>query len=261
MSNSMTKKILVVGLMALSPAIRPAIAGDAMSVSLQNGLVQRYCAVCHTDAQRNGGLSLQHFDASHANPAEAAMMLAKLKTGAIGAAGIPTPDSATVEAWTNATAAEAAGANDWTIDRAQSEAAKGPIVTASIVREAPSAAFPAQPDLYRLTLTCHLDTHESEMQLAWSPATPKSGQMMSVAIDGKTPSTYKIEGSEQMGNGTGGGSGPGAILLNPTKLLPARTLTISNLFPDETVVFPFDGPAKNARQALAACFAGGGKAK
>jgi hypothetical protein len=257
----MTKRVLAVVVMVLSPAVRLAMAGDAMSVSLQNGLVQRYCAVCHTDAQRNGGLSLQHFDASHANPAEAAMMLAKLKTGALGAAGIPVPDSATVDAWTSATAAEAAGANEWTIDRTQSEAVKAPIVTASIVREAPSAAFPAQPDLYRLTLTCHLDTHEGEMQLAWSPATPKAGQMMSVAIDGKTPSTYKIEGSEQMGNGAAGASGPGAILLNPTKQLPERTLTISNLLPDETVVFPFDGPAQYARQALAGCFAGGRKAK
>jgi hypothetical protein len=257
----MRNRVLAAGLIALAPAVRLATASDAMSVPLQNALVQRYCAVCHTDAQPNGGLSLQHFDASHANPAEAAMMLAKLKTGALGAAGIPVPDSGTVDAWTSATEAEAAGANEWTIDRVQSEAAKAPIVTASIVREAPSKAFPAQPDLYRLTLTCHLDTHASEMQLAWSPATPKSGQMMSVAVDGKAPSTYKIEGSEQMGNGTGGASGPGAILLNATKLLPARTLTIRNLFPDETVVFPFDGPAQNARHAVAACFAGGSQTK
>ncbi len=176
-------------------------------------------------------------------------MLAKLKTGALGAAGIPVPDAATVDAWISATAAEAAGANEWTVDR------NGPMVTASIVRDAPSAAFPAQPDLYRLTLTCHLDTREREMQLAWSPATPKSGQMMSVSIDGKTPLAYKIEGTEQMGNGAGGASGPGAIVLNSTELpLPAQALTIRNLFPDETVVFPFDGPAQRMRQALAGCF-------
>jgi hypothetical protein len=30
----------------------------------QNALVQRYCAVCHTDAAKNGGLSLEHFDAA-----------------------------------------------------------------------------------------------------------------------------------------------------------------------------------------------------
>ena len=147
--------------MALSPALRLAMAGDAMSVAQQNALVQKYCAVCHTDAQHNGGLSLQHFDASHAEPADAAMMLAKLKTGALGAAGIPEPDRATVDAWTKATAAEASGANEWTVH--QTTAAT---VTASIVREVPSAAFPAQPDLYRLTLTCHLDTHDSETQLA-----------------------------------------------------------------------------------------------
>jgi hypothetical protein len=38
---------------------------DAMPVAQQNALVQKYCAVCHTDVHRNGGLSLQHFDAAH----------------------------------------------------------------------------------------------------------------------------------------------------------------------------------------------------
>ncbi len=46
---------------------------------------------------------------------------------------------------------------------------------------------------------------------------------------GKDPVTYKIEGTEQMGNGTGGASGPGAILLNASKPpLPAQALTVSN---------------------------------
>lgn len=239
--------VLSAALIAFSPAVRVAMASDAMSVPLQNAMVQRYCAVCHTDAQRNGGLSLQHFDASHADPADAAMMLAKLKTGAIGAAGLLIPDDATVEAWTKATAEEAIGAGEWTVNRTAS-----PIVTASIVREVPSAAFPAQPDLYRLTLTCRLDTHQGEMQLAWSPATPKDGQMMSVSVDGKAPVMFKIEGSEKMGNGAAGSSGPGAILLRNVSV-PAQSLTVRDVLPNEAVVFPFDG-AGQARQALSSCF-------
>jgi hypothetical protein len=62
---------LAVGLIVASPA---AVAGEAMPVPQQNALVQKYCAVCHTDTQRNAGLSLQHFDAAHADPSVAAMM-------------------------------------------------------------------------------------------------------------------------------------------------------------------------------------------
>ena len=47
---------------------RPAAAADLMPVAQQNALVQKYCAVCHTDAARNGGLSLEHFDAAQAPP-------------------------------------------------------------------------------------------------------------------------------------------------------------------------------------------------
>jgi hypothetical protein len=37
--------------------------------------------------------------------------------------------------------------------------------------------------------------------------------------------------------------------------LPAQTLTISDLFPDETVVFPFDRLSLTAREGLSTCFA------
>ncbi len=243
----MMKRMLTAALIALSPAVRLAIASDAMPAAQQNGLVQKYCAVCHTDTERNGGLSLQHFDASHADSAEAAMMLAKLKSGALGAAGLPIPDKATSDAWIRATAEQAAGAKEWHVTR---DAA---MVSATIVRDAPSP-FPDNPDLYRLTLTCRADTHAGEMQLAWSPATPKDGQVMSVSLDGKAPVMYKIEGSEKMGNGAAGSSGPGDFVLHKGASLPAQSITVRDLLPNETVVFPFDSTPKQAREALAACF-------
>ena len=48
----------------------------AMPPAEQNALVKRYCAVCHTDAAMNGGLSLQHYDAANRDPTLAAMISA-----------------------------------------------------------------------------------------------------------------------------------------------------------------------------------------
>src|SRR5271165_2519185 len=60
-------------------------ASGAMPAAEQNALVKQYCAVCHTDAARSGGLSLEHYDAAKRNPPLAAMMLSKLNNNAMGA--------------------------------------------------------------------------------------------------------------------------------------------------------------------------------
>jgi hypothetical protein len=59
-------------------------------------------------------------------------------------------------------------------------------------------------------------------------------------------------------------SGPAAAVLYATRPnsgganlampLPARTLSVSNLFPDETVVFPFDTLTPTMRRELSTCF-------
>src|ERR1700690_2108821 len=56
-------------------------AAPSLPVDKQNTLIQTYCAVCHTDAAMNGLLSLQHFDARHADPQVAAFLLSKLTNG------------------------------------------------------------------------------------------------------------------------------------------------------------------------------------
>jgi cytochrome c551/c552 len=58
-----------------------AQAAELMPPAQQNALVQKYCAVCHTDAVKNGGLSLEHFDAAHAAPSLTAMLLSKVTGG------------------------------------------------------------------------------------------------------------------------------------------------------------------------------------
>jgi len=80
------------------------------------------------------------------------------------------------------------------------------------------------------------------------------GRIVSAVVDGKASVTYKIEGTEKMGNGTAGTSGPGSVILRAMPL-PAHTLTISNVFPDQSVVFAFDRMTPDQRRMLSACFA------
>jgi hypothetical protein len=269
-----------------SPTVPTVFASEAMPVAQQNALVQKYCAVCHTDAARNGGLSLQHFDAAKAAPSLAAMMVSKLtsgapletvkaapwdpaaaalmakkmKGGAMGAAGIPIPDKATIDALINALASKAAGANEWDAGSTQDPVTKAPMVTVSVLRELPAVRNTGEAAMYRLALACNLATHEGEMQLAWAPV-PKAGTL-SAAVDGETARTYMVEGTEKMGNGSPVTAGPAAISLyeskknsqSPGMRLPTKTLRITNLFPNESVEFSFGDLPPAARQSLAACF-------
>jgi len=254
--------------LSLNPAVRAqttptqTILGRApagMPVAQQNALVQKYCEVCHDDAHMNGGISFQHFDAANPDPGDAAMMLAKLQTGAIGASGKPEPDKATIAAWIAATADEISGANRWILSQDQDPSTKAPVSRASIVQTISSPTTPAQPDLWRLTVSCRVSTHAGEIKLLWSPGGPGPDQVMVAAIDGKGEFKFRADGTEQMGNG--GTSGPGSLVLFATApkfgmALPANTLTMSNLVNNETVAFPFADLSPSARQSLAPCFTG-----
>jgi hypothetical protein len=262
-ARNICQAVLVASLMASPGAVSIAFA-NGMPAAEQNALIGKYCAVCHTDAARNGGLSLEHYNAARIDPGVAAMVLSKLKSGAIGAAGLPEPDKPTQEAWIRATEAEAVGADKWVID---AEPRPSPsISTASIVREVPATVKDAPlPDSYRLTLTCNADTREGEIELSWSPAVPHNGTVVSASADGKALPAYKVEGTEKMGNGANGSSGPGSILLYVTRRgsqptgfsMPSKALTIANAFPNEIVEFPFSELPRPARKKLSACFHAG----
>ena len=89
----------------------------------------------------------------------------------------------------------------------------------------------------------------------WAPGVPATGTEVSVAVDGKAAVAQKLPAKDKMGNGTNTMSGPAAVVL-PLSSLPAKSLTISNLFPKETAVFPFDSLPKPMRKSLAPCFNG-----
>jgi hypothetical protein len=262
-----------IGLSAVSAlGVVTAFAADTMPAARQNALVQKYCAVCHTDADPQGGLSLQHFDAAHVAPSLAAMMVSKLtggaslqtaqsaatnptaaavvarkmKGGAMGASGIPRPDQATTEGLIHALAAEATGAHEWVADRTQDPASKAPILTASILREVP-AANSAEGAMYRLVLDCNAATHEGEMRVALAPA-PKTG-VVSGAVDGGSAVPYEVQGAAAIslyGLTKDGKMQPIA--------LPAKTLRLTNLVENESLDFPFSDLPASMRQSLAGCF-------
>jgi len=249
-----------------------AFAAGPMPTAQQNDLVRKYCAVCHTDIARNGGLSLEHFDSAQVAPSLAAMMLSKItggasletaraavsdssaaalvalsmKHGAMGAAGIPIPDKATIDGLIAALASEASGASRWSVQR-------GPVVTASILRELPGASK-GEAMMFRLVATCDPATRNGDVQLAWAPL-PKAGSL-SATVDGKTTLTYDVEGRESMGNGSPAVTGPAAFSLNGLEkmTLPSRTLTIQSDFQTAELEFPFSELPAEARQSLASCF-------
>jgi len=182
-----------------------------------------------------------------------------MKSGAMGAAGIPIPEKGTIDALIHAFAVESAGAMNWTVERSKETAA--PMLTASILREAPSARNVGEAEVYRLIVSCDSATQAGEMQLAWSPVA-QSGTL-AASVDGATAAQYRVEGSEKMGNGSGVVlHGLAALTLAEGKHgvsrtgfpFPSESLTISDLFPGETVTFSFANLPKDARQEFGACF-------
>lgn len=267
--------------LALSSTATVRASRLEMPVAEQNALVQKYCAVCHTDRAQNGGLTLQHFDAATAAPDLAAMMVSKvtsgvalatiraaetdaraavimaekMKGGAMNAAGIPPPPDATVNALAFALAKAATGAEEWSVSRSVDSNTATPIVTASILRELPSA-HAGEASMYRLVIECRTAERAGNVQLAWAPV-PANGRF-DVASDDAPIVPYEVVGKEQMGNGSAATTGRAHQRLAP--VLPRRTLRVSGLFPNQAVTFAFDALPDAARQSFAACFMPAGSA-
>jgi hypothetical protein len=240
----------VLFLMSLAAICMPVRA--AMPAAEQNALVAKYCAVCHTDAAMNGGLSLQHYDAAKGDPGLAAMILSKLNNGAMAAAGNGVPDKAVQQAWLDSTRQQAVGADKWFVNHEDGR------LSASIVREVPPRkAGSTDVPVYRLKMVCQPLTGSGEMQLTWSPQ-PQTGRTMTASVDGDTPVDYRIEGKESMGNGGTAETGHASVVLSNGRgrklTLAHQTMTIRELFPGEAVEFPFFQLDRKAREEFRKCF-------
>ena len=95
-----------------TPATRPvatrtaaeAPATPAMVAAEQTRLITTYCATCHSERSKAGGLSLANFDAmkAHDQPAVVEKMIRKLRAGMMPPPGAKKPDDAAIEALTAA---------------------------------------------------------------------------------------------------------------------------------------------------------------
>jgi hypothetical protein len=235
-----------------------AWAGDGMPVAQQNAIVQKYCVSCHTDAEPSGLLSLQHYDAAHAAPALSAMLLSKvtagvplatvkaaasdanaaalvarqMRHGAMGAAGIGVPDQDTIDAFIQALASGAGGAEIWQVRRG------GPATTATVVREL-SPRSSGEATTYRLTLSCNAATKQREALFSWAPSAANGP--MSVAVDGGAPLAHEARGAAI------------DLTLHPRWAPFQKTVRVSGLFPNEAITFAISDLPVDAREALAAC--------
>jgi uncharacterized protein DUF1592/uncharacterized protein DUF1588/uncharacterized protein DUF1587/uncharacterized protein DUF1585/uncharacterized protein DUF1595/cytochrome c len=92
---------------AATPSARaqaPAPAHRSTPSQDDTALVRRYCATCHSDARKSGGLSLAGFDAARAaeNAEVTERMIRKLQAGLMPPPGAPRPDAAVQHAFVTA---------------------------------------------------------------------------------------------------------------------------------------------------------------
>ena len=91
--------VLCTGFVAVTPSQEEA-SPRTLSPETVTNFVADYCLMCHSDAAKTGGLTLESFDAAHvADDAEVAeKMIRKLRLGMMPPAIAPQPERETVEA-------------------------------------------------------------------------------------------------------------------------------------------------------------------
>src|SRR4051812_37347331 len=81
---------------AARPAVKTVAATAPAAAADHNAVIKRYCATCHSDTRKSGGLSLAAFDVAQAahNAEVAEKVIRKLQAGMMPPPLAPRPDAA-----------------------------------------------------------------------------------------------------------------------------------------------------------------------
>jgi hypothetical protein len=227
--------VVVLGGAALVAAQRDSSTPNAMPVAEQNELVMKRCIPCHDARQRKGGLSLERFNAADPDPDIARLMMVKI-TGdnATAAAGQPSPDRETVDAFVGALSRAAAkapiGAASWKVDLTTDPATPGrghPFVTARATQEAPVPGNAAALAVYELTVSCNGAVRRPDIQVATFTRASTQSPLMPRA----NSNAPKLEWPRSM-----------------------DALSVSGMFPAEQVGFPLGTLSPTIRDIFSWCF-------
>jgi cytochrome c5 len=163
-------------------------AAGVLSVAQQNALVQKYCVVCHDDAQETGGVSLQNFDAAHPDPSVSARMVGMLKSGQMPPKDMDRPDSATLFAFMNALSAAAVDApvasHDATDAAPMPAAAGAPEVIAFAHTGDQMTVVEQNKIVHTICIQCHTDQRKpgglsfEHFDMTTAPAHAKTAEAM-----------------------------------------------------------------------------------
>src|SRR5262245_28946600 len=87
-----------------APTMAAARAASGLSVESQNQLVGQYCATCHSERGKAGGLTLAGFDAAKIDqrPDVAEKMIRKLRTGMMPPPNARRPEAGTIHQFVDA---------------------------------------------------------------------------------------------------------------------------------------------------------------
>jgi hypothetical protein len=231
-----------------------APTGTAMRAAQANALADKYCVVCHRGATPGGGLTLEGFDIARVDPVIPRMMRIKIEIdGALGAAGVPEPDAATTQAFLGALSAAGSRPEPpaWTVTLEQDPGHGYTQVTARSVQRVSGSS----QSLYELTVTCTGASKKPSMHVA-ALSEAAGGQRIDRVIarkhDGTVPVDYVVDGVQRTDWWL---PGERANTLDAPTPMPIadRSLTISGVFPDEAVSFPFAELSPTIRRQLSFC--------
>jgi len=99
--RNLVKRLIGSGSVLIFFAVLAPAQSPVMGAAEQRTLVNRYCAGCHNDKLKSGGMTMSKLDLAHAeqNAELAEKVIRKVRAGLMPPAGLPRPDAVTLSAF------------------------------------------------------------------------------------------------------------------------------------------------------------------